>query len=315
MKSTRNRESQKGSWYSYILILLISPVIFTGCGGSDNERNAKDLAELDSINANIEAPTIDAAVLNGIIQSIPSPLEIAFLVKEVGGEYNKTYLNNTDNLHKYNSSHAKALNLGVYGADLAYANIFNKSQDGLSYLSAVTSLAEDLSIGQFFDANILKKLIKHNDNLDSLLLITTSNFEKINLYLQEQNRSQLSILLLTGGWLEGLNLLCDVYNKNPNPELKERIGEQKVVLEQLLQLLNYYEHDENINKLREQLKPLESVYKDVTIEIVEGEVSFEVVDGIMQVVDNSYSKVAVTDEQIKTISTSVISSRKSIIQE
>lgn len=298
---------------STIGVLCFSALLYS-CGSGSKPTSEEVLAELDSINSKVEVPEIDPNVLSGIIQSIPSPLEVAFLVKEVGGEYNKTYLNSTENLHKYNSSYDKALNLGVYGADLAYANIFNKSQDGIFYLDAVTGLAQDLSIGQYFDVHILKELIKHNDNLDSLLLITTSNFEKINLYLQEQNRSQLSVLLLTGGWIEGLNLLCEVYNKNPNDELKERIGEQKIVLEQILQLLNYYNYDENIKVLVKQLAELDETYKQVTIEVVEGEVTFEVVDGIMRVVDSSYSKVTVSDEQIKSITKSISLTRKSIIQ-
>lgn len=299
---------------AFIGVVLFSTLLY-GCGSGSKPSSEEVLAELDSINNDAEVPDIDPNVLSGIIQSIPSPLEIAFLVKEVGGEYNKTYLNSTDNLHKYNSSYDKALNLGVYGADLAYANIFNKSQDGIFYLDAVTGLAQDLSIGQYFDVNILKELIKHNDNLDSLLLITTSNFEKINMYLQEQKRSQLSILLLTGGWIEGLNLLCEVYNKNPNDELKERIGEQKIVLEQILQLLDFYDYDENILVLSNQLKELNETYKAVNIEIVEGEVTFEVVDGIMRVVDNSYSKVTVSTEQINAITSSIAIARKGIIQE
>lgn len=295
--------------------MFFASSLLCSCGSGNKPSSEEVLAELDSINSEVEAPKIDPDVLSGIIQSIPSPLEVAFLVKEVGGDYNKTFLNSTDNLHKYNSSYDKALNLGVYGADLAYANIFNKSQDGIFYLDAVTGLAQDLSIGQYFDVNILKELIKHNDNLDSLLLITTSNFEKINIYLQEQNRSQLSILLLTGGWIEGLNLLCEVYHKNPNDDLKERIGEQKIVLEQILQLLNYYEHDENINVLAKQLGDLNEMYKAVNIEIVEGDVSFEIKDGIMTVVDNSYSKVTVSKEQINAITSSIASTRKGIIQE
>ena len=135
------------------------------------------------------------------------------------------------------------------------------------------------------------------------------------MYLQEQNRSQLSILLLTGGWIEGLNLLCEVYNKNPNDELKERIGEQKIVLEQILQLLDFYDYDENILVLSNQLKELNKTYSTVNIEIVEGEVTFEVVDGIMRVVDNSYSKVTVSTEQINAITSSIVIARKGIIQE
>jgi hypothetical protein len=46
-------------------------------------------------------------------------------------------------------------------------------------------LANDLSIGQFFDFTTIAKLATNSKNLDSLLLITTQNFNSINSYLQE----------------------------------------------------------------------------------------------------------------------------------
>jgi hypothetical protein len=75
------------------------------------------------------------------------------------------------------------------------------------------------------------------------LLITTKNFNNINGYLQQQKRANLSILILTGGWLEALHITCQVVEKNPNNDaLKERIGEQKIILENIMLLLSkpYY---------------------------------------------------------------------------
>ena len=60
-------------------------------------------------------------------------------------------LNSSDNLSKYNSNYQKALNLGIYGTDLGYTNIYEQNQDGIKYLSSIKSLAEGLNIGQFFD--------------------------------------------------------------------------------------------------------------------------------------------------------------------
>ena len=151
--------------------------------------------------------------------------------------------------------------------------------------------------------------------MDSLLLITTSNFEKINTYLQNQDRSQLSVLIIAGGWIEGLNLLCKVHQQNPNEELKERIGEQKVVLEQLLQLLNHHKHDEYVSQLIIDFENLISIYSNISIDLVEGESSYEIIDGVMKVVDHSYSKVNITKEQTTSIADAVTVLRKKIIQE
>ena len=66
-------------------------------------------------------------------------------------KYNGSLLNQSDNLPKYNNNYKKALNLGVYGTDLGYTNIYGQNQDGIKYISSIKSLADELNIGQFFD--------------------------------------------------------------------------------------------------------------------------------------------------------------------
>lgn len=299
----------------FLSICLASSLSLFNCGSSTT-IDTKKLEEVNEVNEGHNVQEVDPEVIAGIIQSIPSPLEISFLIKESGGEYRKDFLNSTEKRNLYSTSYEQALNLGIYGANLAYTNIYNKSQDGIYYLDAVTSLAENLSIGQFFDSNTLRKLIKHNDNLDSLLLLTTSNFEKINMHLQEKKRSQLSVLFLVGGWIEGVNLLTEVNKLNSNEEIKERIGEQKDVLTLLIQLLSYFEHDKNIQKTLTDLKKLEAVYKGVKIEFVEGDtqMKFNPDLGMMMAESTSYTKVHITDEQIGKIHATIKEIRKSIIK-
>jgi len=301
----------KMKFLHYSLIVLSTLTLFA-CGGGNKIDTDKLLAEVDSVNTVNDVPQIDPKAVQEVLQSIPSPLETSFLIKETGSDYSLDNLNSTQNISKYSTSYDKALNLGIYGADLGYTNIFEKSQDGVFYLDAVTNLAEQLNIGQFFDYQTLKQLIKHNDNLDSLLMVTTSNFEKINTYLQEKNRSQLSVLLLYGGWIEGTNFLTQVYSKTKNAELREKIGEQKIVLEQLTKLLGYYEYDSNIKILIDDLKLLEKDYNDVKIETTEGETSFQVVNGVMQAVSTSSTKVIVEDKTIQNITNTVNKIRKNI---
>lgn len=296
----------------YVLIFVLPALLMIGC--SEEKPSSEDIAnKVKAAKDTTNKPKIDKEALASIFQSIPSPLEISFLIKDLGSNYNENYLNPTSNVGQYNTSYKKALNLGIYGADLAYANIYNNMSDGLNYLGAVSELADDLSIGQFFEGETIRGLMKNNENLDSLLIITTSNFEKINLYLQNQNREQISALLLTGGWLEGLHLINQVYQETPDNELRDRIGEQKEVLEQLLQLLNYYKSDSNISKLLGQLQRLKDIFDKVTITVTEGEGSFQEVDGIMMYVDNSTTTININDEQVKNIREVTDSIREQII--
>ena len=274
----------------------------------------------DELNAVLEAEettNINDAISDSLIQtlnSIPSPIETAFQIQENGGEYNRTYLNDAAKQDQYNTTTVQALNLGVYSADLAYINIY-KSNDVLDYLGAVSRISQDLGIGEFFNLQSMSQLVKHDDNLDSLLQVTTDNFEAINKHLQEQDQSHLSVLMLTGGWLEGLHLIQQVYNEKPSQSLKERIGEQKVVLEQIINLVEYYkDKNETISELHSKLVKLNDIYQTVKIERIESdEVEYIFEDGIRIAVPKSSSQIIVSDEQIKSIEALIKEIRNSIV--
>ncbi|SRR5690606_20273593 len=261
------------------------------------------------------APAISQEVLSDIIQQIPSPLEISVLLKESGTNYDKGMLNGADKVSDYNSNFSKALNLGIYGTDLGYANIYEQNQDALFYLNAIRRLAEGLSIGQFFDFTTISRLATNSKNLDSLLLITTRNFNNINSYLQQQERANLSILILAGGWLEALHISNQVLQKNPdNIELREKVGEQKIILENIMLLLSYYEQsDPNISELKEKMTPLQEVFNKVKIAYTYEESTFEEVNGVLMIKDNSSSSIQINDENIADINSITKSIRSSII--
>ncbi|HNH59698.1 MAG TPA: hypothetical protein PLS80_06730, partial [Cyclobacteriaceae bacterium] len=120
----------------------------------------------------------------------------------------------------------------------------------------------------------------------------------------------LSVLLLTGGWLEAMHITCSVAASDPkNKELNEKIGEQKIILEKVLKLLSFYKDtDAHMASLLTDLQGLEEVYKKVNITYTYKESSFVVVDGVMVIKDNSTTTVDITPEQvaeIKNISTSI----------
>jgi len=295
------------------IVIIGLMTLFTACGSEKKTDEQAFLEGLDSAKA--EGPSISEGVIGDILQRIPSPLEISVLLKESGKKYNSSYLNSPDNISKYNSNHKKALNLGVYGTDLGYTNIYEQNQDGVKYMSSIKTLADGLNIGQFFDIETIGRLATNSKNLDSLLLITTQNFNSINHYLQSQNRSNLSVLFLTGGWVEALNILCEVAAANPtNKELQETIGEQKIILENIMLLLSFYKtSDQNMASLLADMEELKKVYDKVNITYTYSESTFEIIDGVMVIKDNSSSTIQISPEDIASIKALISSIRNKII--
>jgi hypothetical protein len=296
-----------------IVIIGLILVLFTACGSEKKSDEQAFLEGLDS--AKTEGPSISEGVIGDILQRIPSPLEISVLLKESGKKYNGSYLNSPESVSNYNSNYKKALNLGVYGTDLGYTNIYEQNQDGVKYMTSIKTLADGLSIGQFFDIETIGRLATNSKNLDSLLLITTQNFNSINHYLQSRNQSNLSVLFLTGGWVEALNILCEVAAANPtNKEMQETIGEQKIILENIMLLLSFYkESDQNMASLLTDMEELKKLYDKVNITYTYSESTFEIVDGVMVIKDNSSSTIQITSEDIANIKALTSSIRHKII--
>jgi len=291
---------------------LFLVLIVFACGPG---KQSEEQAFLDSLdNLTLDAPMISEEVIADIIQQVPSPLEISYLLKDAGTQYDFNILNGPSNVSNYNSNFDKALNLGIYGTDLGYANIYEENQDALLYLNSIKGLANDLSIGQFFDFGTIARLATNSKNLDSLLLITTQNFNDINSYLQGNQRSNLSVLILTGGWLEALHITCQVAEKNPNNEkLIEKIGEQKIILDNIKLMLEFYTADPNIADLHKRILELEKAFAEIEIIYTYAEPTMEEVNGILVVKDNSTTTINITKENVGAIRQEVINIRETII--
>ena len=296
-----------------ILLVVFAAVVLVACGSGKKADEKAFLESLDS--AKNSGTSIDQEVINSVLQQIPSPLEISVLLKESGTKYDLGLLNSPDNIASYNSNYKKALNLGIFGTDLGYTHIYEQNQDGLKFLESVKKLADELNIGQFFDIKTIGRLAGNSRNLDSLLLITTQNFNSINAYLQNQGRSNLSVLLLSGGWLEAMHLTCDVAVKDPkNKELQETIGEQKIILEQIILLLSFYkDSDENMASLLKDMEELKGAFDNISITYLYKESTMEVVNGVAVVKDNSTTTIQITEQDIAKIKAITSSIRNKII--
>lgn len=280
------------------LAVLFSAYSCGDGGNADSGDNFDNLMEEESTDATSK---ISQEVLTEIIQRIPSPVEIVSLIKASGAEYSETMLNPTVNVEKYTTNYKQAFNLGVYGADLGYINIYEKTISSLSYLNAVKSMADLIKVGQFFDFNTLKRLSSNKENMDSLLYITTSNFNRMDEYLREQGRSDLSILSVAGAWIEGLYITCQVAKSTGNEELIERIGEQKLAMADIALLLDQYKNDENMANIAADFNRIKIAYNAVIIETTQGEPEMKEVEGRLVIVDNSTSNVSISKETLDNI--------------
>ena len=282
-----------------IVILLIC-VVLSGCWGNAEEDDLQAVLDAHQMSTKPKV-NISREFLYEIIQKIPSPLEISSLIKESGAHYNEDILNDVNNSSEYNNKYTQAVNLGVFGTDLGYINIYSKYAASMSFLGAVKDLADELRIGQFFDFTTISRLASNSENIDSILYISTSGFDNMNGYLKEQGRDEIAILMLVGGYVEALYVLTQVSKRYPTPELIERVGEQKILLEDLAAVVAMYKEDRYFARLHDHFLELQSVYDKVKITYVQGEREMIEVDGMLVIRDNNQSIVDIDDVTLEKI--------------
>lgn len=298
-----------------LIYILIALLILSACGGKDKKET--DFSEEFEIpqdviyDGNLE---ISQQAMDEIVQNISSPVEIAALIKAVGVPYTKEFLATTDYVDNYNTNFTKALGLGIFGADLGYQNMYNKTGSVLDYIQAIKTLADGIRVGQFFDFTTLKRLVSNNQNLDSLMYISVQNFNQMDRYLNENNRSNLSSLIVTGVWIESMYLLGNTIKESPNAELSEKIGEQKIILGNLMLLLKNFEQDPKFKVLINDLSEIQELYREVTITYEKGEPEAVEVNGQLVFQQNDKQFIDISNETLIKIIDKTNEVRNKIIE-
>ena len=297
----------------YFILLIF---ILGACNTGNNSSNISDddIEIPDSIFD--EKPLlISEGAMNDIIQNISSPVEMAALLKATGVPFSQKYLCSTDNVENYKSNFKRAISLGIFGADLGYLNMYDKTGTVISNMSAIKTLSDELRVGQFFDFSTIKRLALNNENLDSLMYISVSSFNNMDTYLRENNRSNISSLIVVGVWIQGLYIATQVVVGAPNnSEVIERIGEQKLILNDLLLILKNYQADKKFKELIEDIEKIKKEFDGVKITYTVGEPTSVEVDGSLVIQQNTTSQVEISDEQIQKITDVIKEVRNNLIK-
>ncbi len=234
------------------------------CGSEDSASKEASKKEVNTVDQEIIDKNQNLMTTFGDkLFSIPSPIQTAMLIKEKGGNYDNTILNKPANLSSYGTTYQKALNLGIYGADLGYTSIYDQQQDALDYINAVNELSRDLGISGAFDQELLERFSENTNNEDSLVKIITQAYRKGDQFLKENDQKDISVLILTGGWIEALYFATDVATKTKNQDIYQRIAEQKNTLKSLLSILKEYKSGDSFDNLIAGMEKLKLAFDKV----------------------------------------------------
>jgi hypothetical protein len=283
-----------------IINLIVILFIFS-CKSSTRKSGEFVFPRTDSIPVS-ETEKLSDEFIEDISKNISSPVEIASILQKMKVPFSTGYLASSIDDSRLSTSFGKALKLGILGADLGYLNMYEKKGTAIDVLSSIKKLADGINVGQFFDFETLKRLSLNRSNLDSLLFLSQNSYNLIDKYLRDKGRGQLSALMITGVWIEGQYLATQVLKQHPDTLLRNKVGEQKVILNDLIMLISpYCSSSSEFISLCQNMRDLKEKYKEIVIRYTVGEPVMEEKDGALVVKQTEESKVEMTDEQLVSI--------------
>lgn len=292
--------------HPYFLIIIFLLLVIS-CNRPENKQNIEDefIGDIDT--------TSFVLKYNNALFALPSPFQVTSIIKNNSIDFNKTYLNLPDNVSNYTTIFKQSLNVGIYGTDMGYLNIYDQTPDIISYFTVIKKLSEELGLNSAFQTSFIDRIEKNVDNQDSLLYFLTNTYREFDSYLKSSNRKDVGVLIVTGGWIESLYLLANITNENKNRNIINRLGEQKHPLNNLIELLSpYYYKSKEFAWLIDALVDLAYEFDGIIFNY-SYETSIVIPEQNLTII-KSNSNVIISEYHIRTIAQKISIIRNSIIQ-
>lgn len=243
-------------------LLIISFTCLSSCKQKSSVRQQKsdEKKEIKQIQDSIESH----------VYPLPTSAEVIKMLTELEVGYIFGISNPVANAKKYFISQTRAMNLGVFGADLSYATLYNQQQEVINYLDAIRSLANELNMAKIYNEDLYTKIKQNFDNKDELVKILTNSFDETYAYLADNDQQALALLVVGGAWVEGMYLTTHVSEAAYQVAgISKVLLEQKKSFEMYLDITKPYLSDPIVGDFVKKLDPVKKVYEGLGTSLTE----------------------------------------------
>jgi len=286
--------------------LIALSFALVSCGG--NSEDAKNNETNEGLDSTLTADTTSVSSNddNEVTYNLPSALQIAYVFKKSGAGFVPSLLNDKANTNKYNTSNYKrAVNFGVYSADLAYCLFNKKYQESKEYLKACKDMGGHLGLNSAFESdNMAQRFDKNISNEDSVIKIVSSVQLKTDVMFEQNKQKHITVIAFAGAWTESMYIALEVYAKDKNKKVLGSLLEQLLLSETIIKALKSHQTAEA------EIPTLISAVENINTQ-------FNAIASVKAAIEKDeemdFNTIAVTDAELKTISESVKSLRTSMI--
>lgn len=198
------------------------------------------------------------------VYPLPTAFEVTEMLNRIDAAYIIDLNNLPENVDKYVTEAKRALNMGVYSADLCYASTYNQQAQVMEYTQTVRALVDVLDMTAAVDPELATKMEDNENNKEVMTELISNSFYDSYDYLNKHGRGPVSLMIVGGSWVEGLFIATHISDDTfDNKEMVKIVLSQKEPLVKLVELLDKSTSDANIKQLREKLEPLYAIYSKV----------------------------------------------------
>ena len=281
----------------YFLIILLIPFAFSckhGLKPKESFNPVFSTYKSDTTKKNSKAPK------NEIFYGILTPVEICTIFNRLGITYNNATLNPISNRDQYLSSSKASINTGIYGVDFGYLKVFGIGQQMIDYMVTIREMCNKLGIPDSYLTEPIKKVQSDISEPDTIMFLMDDAFTKMEAHLREGGRESTAGLMVMGGWVEAMYIATQlVYNPDkPDPEVIQKIAQQKYTLTSLLSFLKNYYDDPVVVYYSKKLKYLKNYFDSFDIYFKKGDLE---IDTVKQVFRSTGSEMTVSVETLNRI--------------
>lgn len=245
------------------LVMLGVTLIGTSCSEEVISEKGEQIQEETPISEEYSGIDVDDLNLNMEMNyKVPTPNELFEVIKETNIKFDASVLNDINNLSKYDKQKSQALNFGVYSADLAFIANNEIGTEALKYFKTIRQLSGALNVENAFDGTVFKRIEENasKENTDSLLILSNETYYNAFSYLEDNGRGKTLAYIVLGGWIESMSILTQLGEYGKGSVFVEKIGDQKLTLENVMGLLMTIQNDEEVEDVLSELIDLEAAF-------------------------------------------------------
>lgn len=235
-----------------LFTLILFAFFVVACNNSGKKKSDSSTMDKTEVKAELEE----------VAYPLPSPFEMTKMINDIEATYIIGISNDPEAFKRYLTVKKQGLNLGVYSSDMAYSATYNRNEKTQEYLNTLKELVKALDLTGAIKSDMPERIEASLENKEESVNVITDLFYDTYSYMNKNNNTELSYLILAGTWIEGMYLVTNISeNTMENLDILKVIVKQEQSLKKIIELMAAYKDTEMSKDVYDALQGINVIYE------------------------------------------------------